>query len=281
MKFLLLSILLIIALDALSQSGWSRRKNTYFAKLAASYFQSSDYYNLNGEEMTTSVFRQNSWVFYGEYGITDRLTTILHAPVLKSNGFETTNTVYGIGDLKVEFKYQLFKNAPVSISVAPEFPTGSRNNFATNKTNPSENINLPTGDGEFNVWTTLAGSASFHPIPAYATISVAHNYRTRYDDIKFRDQIMFSFEGGYKLADLIWINATIRAQESLGKPSGVTDFLRGDGVAFTAVSLGASFEFFKGWSISTQVWGYNDLIFIRKNIYSSPTFSLGVFYEIK
>jgi len=270
-----------LSISAVAQSGWTRRKNTYFAKIAYNYFQSSDYYNPSGEKLVTSLFRQQSIAFYGEYGFTDRFTAIVHAPLFKGNGYETTNTVYGIGDLKLEFKYRLLKKIPLAISVAPEFPTGSRNNYAINKKNPQESINLPTGDGEFNLWTTLSGSASFHPVQAYVSLSAAFNYRTRYEDINFRNQLKYSAEAGYKIADLVWINATLTAQQSLGEQSGTTDFVRGDGTEFTALSLGAAYEFTSHWSLTAQAWSYSDLIFSRKNIYSAPTYSIGIFYEIK
>lgn len=281
MKFALSLLLLVNGFISFAQSGWTRSKHTSFVKVAYNYFQSDNYYNPTGDHLNTSVFRQQSITFYGEYGITDRFTTILHAPLLKANGYETTNTVYGIGDLKIEFKYRLLKNIPVSISIAPEIPTGSRNNYAVNKSNSQERINLPTGDGEFNVWSTLAGSASFHPVPAYISGAVAFNYRTTYEDIDFRNQLKYTLEAGYKIADVVWINGTIAAQQSLGNASGITDFVRGDGTEFTAFGVGVAYAFMGNWSITAQVWTYGDLIFERKNIYAAPTFSVGVFYEIK
>jgi hypothetical protein len=267
--------------SVLGQSGWTRSKQSYFAKVAYNYFQSDDYYNPDGEHLTTSLFKQQSVTFYGEFGLTDRLTTIIHAPLLKANAFETTETVFGMGDVKIEIKYRLFKEIPIALSIAPEFPTGSWNNYATNKRNPQERINLPTGDGEFNVWTTLAGSISFHPVPAYISGSAAFNYRTKYQDINFRNQTKYAFETGYKIANLVWVNASLMVQQSLGMQDGVTDFVRGDGTAFTAISFGVAYEFIPHWSFNGQIWTYDDFIVSRKNIYSAPTYSFGIFYEIK
>jgi hypothetical protein len=284
MRYLTIILLLsIFCQESKAQSGWTRAKKTYFAKVAYNFFQSSNYYNLEGEKMSTARFRQQAITFYGEYGITDNLTVIANFPIVKSNGFETTETVYGIGDLKLEFKYALLKkkNIPLTISIAPEFPTGSRDNYAQNKINSFERINLPTGDGEFNVWTTLAGSVSFYPVNAYLSGHLAYNYRTSYKDYDFRDQFKFGLEAGYKLADVVWINALLQAQQSLGQQAGMTDFVRGDGTAFTAFGLGAAYEIVDHWSISALYWNYADLVIDRKNIYSDPTWSIGVFYEIK
>lgn len=265
-----------------SQSGWTRKKNTYFLKASVNLFSSDTYYTPDGEKLTTTQFRQQAISFYGEYGITDRLNVIVNFPMLKANSYETTEPVVGIGDLKVEFKYALLiKKIPLTIGIAPEFPTGSANNFSKSKINSIDQINLPTGDGEFNVWTTLAASHSFYPVPAYISLSTAYNYRTQYKGFTFRDQVKFNLEVGYKLLDKIWLNGTISAQSSVSKSNGTTDFIRGEGTEFTAFGLGAAYEFVKHWSVSLETWAYSDIVFNQKNIYSAPTYSIGVFYEIK
>jgi hypothetical protein len=284
-KTAVLLFLSFIAVEAFTQSGWTRKKSTYFIKASFNIFSSENFYNPAGGKLITTSFNQQSLALYGEYGISDKLTTIVDFPLLKLNSFENTETVTGIGDLKIEFKYALLtKKVPLAISVAPEFPTGSQDNFAKNTQSNLgfvERINLPTGDGEFNVWTTLAASHSFHPLPIYVSLSTAYNFRTQYNGFSFRDQVKFNFEAGYKLLDKVWLNGTLSAQTSIGKERGATDFIRGEGTEFTAFGFGAAYEVVKHWSISLQTWGYTDLIFDRKNIYSAPTYSIGVFYEIK
>ena len=282
MKFICSIAFVLVGCTAFSQSGWTRPKNTYFVKTSINLFNSSTYYNLDGEKLTTTEFRQQALTLYGEYGITDRLTGIINFPMIKLNSYVNTEVAAGIGDLKLEVKYALLrKNIPLTISVAPELPTGSKNNYAQNTTS-TDQINLPTGDGEFNVWTTLAASHSFYPVPAYISISTAYNFRTQYNGFSFRDQSKSNLEVGYKLLDAVWFNATLSAQTSIGaKPSSITEFIRGEGTEFTALGIGASYEFVKGWSVALQGWGYSDLLFSRKNIYSAPTYSIGVFYELK
>lgn len=281
MRSLLLVFLCIGVQMAHAQSGWTRPKGTYFAKVACNYFSSSKYYNLSGNEMSTTVFKQQGVTFYGEYGLLDRLTAVASIPLLKANGFASTETVYGIGDLHVGLKYALLKNKgiPLTISIAPEIPTGSSDNYARNKNNIDQ-INLSTGDGEFNVWTTLAGSASLGP-QSYMSLYAGYNYRTAYQGYQFRDQLKLGGEVGYKVANVVWVTAMLQTLQSLGEQNGMTDFVRGDGTAFTAFGFGAAYEFIKHWSINTQVSGYSDLLNDRRNIYSAPTYSLGVFYEVK
>lgn len=194
--FLLLAFILAIPTNA--QSGWTKAKNDYFFKLDYSAYKSSDFRNNDGKSLKTSDFSQKAVSIYGEYGITDRLTTITSIPFFKQNDYETTNNVSGFGDVRLELKYQLLqKSFPLSISVAPELPTGRANNFATNNQNPLDQINLPSGDGEFNVWTTLAVSHSFAPSKLYASAFSAFNYRTTYQDRDFQNQFQSGVEVGY------------------------------------------------------------------------------------
>ncbi len=283
MKYIKLTLLFCILSNCVySQSGWTRKKNTYFLKTSFNLFSSSDYYTPDGAKLKTTQFNQQSLNLYGEYGISDKFTAIINLPMLKLNSYDNTERASGIGDLKIELKYALLqKRIPVTIALAPEFPTGSKDNYAQNKLSAIDQINLPTGDGEFNVWSTLAASHSFHPLPIYMSLSTTYNFRTQYKGFSFRDQVKFNFEAGYKLLDKIWFNGTLSAQTSVGKSNGTTDFTRGEGTEFTAFGFGAAYEVANHWSVSLQTWGYADLIFDRKNIYSAPTYSIGVFYEIK
>jgi len=283
LKRLLISmVVLILVQESLAQSGWTRKSKTYFVKMSYSFFGSKNYYNIDGELLETAEFRQQSVNLYGEYGITDRLTAIVQMPLVRWNGFESTETVSGIGDLRTELKYAILRDRfPLAISVAPEFPTGPNDLFARNETNTFEQINLPTGDGEFNIWTTLAGSVSHPKIPLYTSASVAFNYRTEYQDVDFQNQLKLALELGYQPLDGLWVSGTINAQTSLGDENPVVDFVRGDGTAYTAWGFSASYEVVHNISLSVDYWNFWDFIFDRQNIYSAPTLSLGCFYEIK
>ena len=162
MKRISLVFLAFFPFLLMAQGGWTRAPKSWFLKFDAAHLNSDRYINPIGGELKTSAFRQTNFSFYGEYGFRERLTFIAQGPLLRLNSFETTEIAAGIGDLRLEAKYRLTNNRlPVSISIAPEFPTGRANAFAANKANPADVINLPTGDGEFNVWTTLAASKTF------------------------------------------------------------------------------------------------------------------------
>jgi hypothetical protein len=282
LKAVVLGFMCLISLDIAAQSGWTKEKTEGFYQLSFQSLKSKDYYSLEGELLKTNQFSQQSLVFYGEYGVTDKFTIIANWPLQTWNAFETTETVSGIGDLRLEFKHALLKKYfPLSISVAPELPIGRANHFAKSKVNDFEQINLPSGDGEFNVWTTLATSFALPSIPFYGNLFSSYNFRTQYEGVSFSDQFAIGAEIGYHIADIVWVNARLNALKSVNEVEVATDFVRGDGTEYTGYSFGASMPVYKNIHLSLNYRNYNDWIFERKNIYSSGVFGLGVYYEHK
>jgi len=264
------------------QSGWTKAKKEGFYQLAFQSFKSKDYYSLSGDLLETNQFSQQSLVFYGEYGVTGKFTIIANWPLQTWNGFESTETVSGLGDLKIELKHAILKKyLPLSISITPEIPIGRANHYAQSKVNDFEQINLPSGDGEFNVWGTLASSFALPNAPFYGSIFGTYNYRTQYKDIQFSDQIGFGAEIGYQIAGKVWVNSKLNALKSVDEVTTVSDFVRGDGTAYTSYSLGASTPVYKGINLSLSYRNFTDWIFARENIYSSGVISVGLFYQVK
>jgi len=265
-----------------AQSGWTKEKGEGFFQTSFQTFSSDQYFTLDGEVLTTNTFHQQSIVFYGEYGVTDKFTIITNLPLQTFNGFSSTETVSGLGDLRVEFKHSILKKyLPLAISVAPELPTGKANNFAKSKINDFDQINLPSGDGEFNVWTTLASSFALGEIPFYGSIFGSYNYRTQYQGLSFTDQIAVGAEIGYQIAGKVWVNVRLNALTSVDEVTVITDFVRGDGTEYTSYSFGAGIPIVKDFNLSLNYRNFNDWIFSRKNIYSAGVLSIGIFYNLK
>jgi hypothetical protein len=282
LKFLQIAALFFVVQEVDGQSGWTKSKGEGFFQTSFSTFNSKDYFTLEGEKLLTNRFHQQSIVFYGEYGVTDKFTVIANLPLQNFNGFETTETVSGLGDLRLEFKHSLLKKfLPLAISVAPEIPTGRANNFANSIVNDFERINLPSGDGEFNVWTTLATSFALGDFPFYGSLFGSYNYRTQYDGISFSDQMAVGVEFGYKFFDKVWVNARLNGLTSVDEITEVTDFVRGDGTEYTSYSIGASVPVYKEFHLNLNYRNFNDLLFQRKNIYSGGVFTLGIYYNLK
>jgi len=266
---------------ASAQSGWTKAADEAFFKLSYLNFQSEDYYNLSGEQMTTSQFSQQAIGLYGEYGITDRLTVLVDWPMLKRQGFETTESVYGTGDLKLGVKYALVKKIPVSLSIVPELPIAKANKYAQNENPALGNINLPTGDGEFNVFTTLAISSSLYPLPAYINLYGTFNYRTKYQDISLSNQLMESVEVGYNPFATLWLKGGVKLQQTLGDGTSAVSFIRGEGTEFSSLFAGAFYKFTEVWGIDLTYFGYIDGPVKSANVYQGPVLSVGLVYDVK
>lgn len=281
-KFLMTSLFSIGCLVAMAQSGWVKDKGVFFIKADVSRYASTDYRNLAGNKVNTSKFNQQAFSIYGEYGLAKRFTGIINLPVLKHQGYATTNNVIGVGDVRLELKYAIQKGKyPISVSVAPEIPTGTQGLKGVAKDNSGAFINLPTGDGEFNVWTTAAISHSFYPKPFYATIYNAFNYRTSYKDQDFQNQYAAGAEFGYKLEDKVWLTAKYSATTGVGTAPVFADFIRGNGVSFSTLVLSSTYELDKHWGLTGQYSKIHSGIVKAKNVYAANMFSIGLTYDKK
>ena len=263
-----------------AQSGWSKNKGDFFGLAGFQFYATDKYFTLAGDEIETSEFSQQSYQLYAEYGVLERFTTIVNFPVYVNNGYETTERVGGIGDFTLGLKYQLLKKyVNVAYTFAPQIPTAQPDRYARNKENAFDRINLPTGDGEWNFWNTLAISQSLSKKPLYGTLYGSYNIRTKYEEHTFNDQYIVGAEVGYQFFGKSWINAKLLFQNTVGETDGFTDFVRGDGSEFTALSLGITYEFIPQWNVMFKYFAYTDWIVSRKNIYAPNVFSVGVFFD--
>ena len=265
-----------------SQSGFTREKKNFFAKADYQFYNSVDYNNNNGTKIKTSEFSQKTFSLYGEYGISERFAINANIPVFRLNGYETTNTVSGFGDVSVELKYALKKvKFPIALSIAPSLPTGKQQLFANSKINSFDKIDLPTGDGEFNVWTTAAISHSFYPKPMYASAFTSFNYRTKYKERNFQNQFQTGVEFGHKFVDKLWLSGKVFVLTGVGPQPIFADFIRGDGSSFTGLTVSTLYELGQHLGLSAQYFRCNSLIVDARNNYAAGTFSFGVTYVKK
>lgn len=271
----------VFTFPANAQSGWTKGRGELFTKVSYLHFGADNYYNLSGRSMKTARFSQQALGLYGEYGVTDRLTILMDWPFVKTQGFQTTENVWGTGDLKIGAKYALSKKIPISISVIPDLPLAQGNKFAQNKMNAFEQINLPTGDGEFNLYTVLAISTSLHPIPVYFNFYGGYNFRTKYESSDLSDQLIEGLEVGYNPVQKIWVKSGVRLQQTLSNENAVVSFVRGEGTEFTSIYGGIFYQLNENWGIDLNYFGYLNQPQKPRNIYTGSVFSIGIVFELK
>lgn len=262
-----------------AQSGWVKKKGESFTQISLATASSDTYYNLDEVATTTTKFRQSNLYLYSEYGLFDHLTLIANVPLLRANDFETTETVWGIGDLRLDAKYGFLQHIlPIAISAGIEIPTAKANRFAANQ-DGFGNINLPTGDGEWNFWTTLAISGSLHPLPAYVNLSGSYNNRTSFEGQKFKDQWTVNAQLGYQFFHKLWLQLAMGVQQTIGEPEGLVSFVRGDGTSFTQYGFSLNYELTKNWGVGVQYYNNADFLVQRANVYEAPTLGISMFFQ--
>lgn len=281
MAFIAAAMLLQVNVtDAICGGAWTREQGKFYLKTSIFTLRSNLYATLNGEEIESADFQLFGALLYGEYGLTNALTATVNFPVLKSLGFNTTETKTGIGDLAIDFKYQLVSgDFPVSIGLGIELPTGDEKGFGfVNGSDQKSYLVLPTGDGETNLWVRAFASHSFYPVAAYLSIDAGYNFRTQNFDSKFTNQVEFGAEGGYKIAGTVWIKAALRSLAPARTPNATAgaSFLYGEGVQSLSAIFGAAIEVAPHFNLSAEV---SQPFGSLKNLYRGTTFAVGLAFE--
>ncbi len=207
-------------------------------------------------------------------GIVPGLNAILNAPLVRVNRYANTGRAAGIGDLQLGLKYglDLFAGLKLAATVAVDFPTG--NSDAVVQTDTGANLLLPTGDGEFNVWTILALSRSIEPIHGWFNTYFGVNARTS----GLSHQLQFGVEVGTFLFDAIYAQARFRGQfvpsDDLNVAGG---FIYAEGTEYLSIGLGLAYPIPRTPIAVTLDW--EQAIAQQQNLYAGPVISVGVSYE--
>lgn len=272
--FLLLATLSIISTSALGGGGWTKQKGTAYYKVSHWWVNAAKQYTFDGN--TAASVREgifNTSIF-AEYGVTDRFTAIVNLPYSKSAN--DAESITGIGDTDVAFKYRLSKpdsKFVIAGTLLLGLPFGEDAGGSTGS--------LQTGDGEFNQMVRIDVSKSFQlgSVNAYANVYSGYNNRTD----NFSDEFRLGLEiGGGFFNNKIWAIARIDMVESLE-----------NGAESTALSDGATIfanntEYF---AYTYEIAGYitdkigvsasTASVFSASNIFAAPSYSLGVFLDMK
>ena len=280
MRKLIVLLFLVQSYVSFAQTAWVREKNELFASVGTQYSSATKYFSPEGSLVITTPFYSGGLFLYSEYGFTKAITGIVNMPVFKYQGYQTTNTVLGIGDVSLGVKVGLLQDIlPISISSEVELPSGTAELLAVNQINKFETINLPTGDGELNIHNKVAVSYSLFPKPVYFSAFVDFNYRTAYKDIDFRNQIASGFEFGFQSESNIYFIGKLNLLSTLGDSIVNADFSRGEGTSYTYMQIESVIPIGSEWSVSGRIGFYSDLLVDRKNIYASPVFGIGLAYK--
>lgn len=202
MKHLTKLFFLCISITAFSQSPWTQKEGKFYTQL--SFTTISNYNALFGDpdRSTYGDYTDNTFQFYGEYGLTDKTTLILNLPLknISIDGFQDPRiqcincaqdfSKTSLGNIEIGLKRNFSdKNWLLSGQVSLEANTGSYDN----------NSGIRTG---YDAWTLtplfLAGK-SFGK--TYLQTFIGANIRTN----DYSSNFKIGGELGHKITKSIWV----------------------------------------------------------------------------
>ncbi|MCA6381272.1 MAG: hypothetical protein IM574_11710 [Cytophagales bacterium] len=279
-KSIIVSLIFLIAANALAGGGWPQPKGKGYFKLSQSYLLSSKIFDGNGD-VTDLVpsYGYFATSLYAEYGFTDRLTGILYMPFfaratkneLQYNQpgvpSEPGAALNSFGDTDIAIKYGLLTNKPIVVSATILFGLPLGDNGATNANA------LQTGDGEFNQMLRVDASHSFYPKKFYVSAYGAFNNRTK----GFSDEVRFGAEIGWTLKKFIPI-LKISTVHSLfnGDVGVVQNGVFSNNIEFISPALELNYQLTDKVGISASM----ATALAARNILASPNFGIGVYLKL-
>jgi len=280
-------VLTVFVIGTVSAGGpWPQPKGKGYFKLSEWWTVFSEHYTdtgLKDPNLTTGVFNT---AIYAEYGLTNRLTTVINAPFLSRNYMNnlrsgTSNeliiegeSINTIGDIELGLKFGLTNpgaKIPISMTLTLGVPTGTTGGGSLGA--------LQTGDGEFNQMLQIDAGIGFNlgGLSAYASTYVGFNNRTN----GYSEEIRYGVEVGFGLINQrLWLNGRLTAVESFKNgdtaETVTSTSLFANNTEFTSIGVEANLYITKNIGISAGVAGA-----IRGEIIAAaPSYSVGIFYDM-
>ena len=292
MKRILLFVVFISALFPMvqAQSGWTQNQNSGYFKLNQSAIRAGQFFNPDGDLIditTTSVY---STVFYGEYGLNDRLTALLNAQLFvrstinelesRADGAVIPGDEFnGLGEIQLGLKYGLITEGPIVLAASTQLKLPSGESVG------GDTELLQSGDGAWGAIGMLHASHSFYPKPFYANLSVGYQWRGTADleyssglvSVDYDDAFIWGGELGWTpnkswALALKWTQVQpFEADESEGVTGSSSIF--GNRLTYFAVIPEVNY-IVQNWGFSASVGG----VLFAKNILAAPSTNFGVFF---
>lgn len=278
---LFIAAILLLTHTAAHADGWPRPKGHGYYQLSFQTIRAREFYandgniiDINGAGTLLSSYTA---AFYGEHGLSDRLTAVAYFP------FWVRNTVNeGVGEITGEVLQPGLENTAIG-----DVDLGLRYNFFNRKQwvlSGSLTLGLPTGDSE-NEDLLYTGDGEFNQLAKfewgygarrwYATGHLGFNNRTE----DFSDELRFLAEAGYwLLPERLLAQARLATTQTLnnGNPTGSGNGLFANNVEFISPQFGLAYEFSRRWGVSLNVAGALE----GRNALAAPAFTVGVYGKL-
>lgn len=263
---------------------WPQPKGKGYFKLSEWWTVFSEHYTdtgLKDPNLTTGVFNTS---IYAEYGLTNRLTTVINVPFLSRNYMNnlrsaTTDEILingeainTFGDIDLGLKFGLTKGKiPIALTLTLGVPTGETGGGSLNA--------LQTGDGEFNQMLQIDAGGGFNlgELSAYLSGFVGVNNRTN----GYSEELRFGLEAGLGLFEQkLWLSGRLNIVESFKNGDTAETItstsLFANNSEFTSIGLEANLYVTKNIGVSAGVAGA-----VRGEIIAAaPSYTVGIFYDM-
>lgn len=278
-------IVITLLLTSSSFAQWSKGKGNAYYKLSAWYLSYDQHFTPNGKDpnITRTQFNTN---IYAEYGITNKLDIIAYVPffsrAIQNNRISATNNstlikgeaVNSFGDVDLGVNYALYKKGKwaAAVKLLLGLPTG--------ESDGGSDGSFQSGDGEFNQYlsTSLGYSTSLGNLPFYAKSHIGYNNRSE----GFSDEFRGGLEAGINLfTNKFWLITRLNILKSFnnGTLSGINSngSVFANNIEYTSLGFEGAYYITKKLGVSASF----DTAFSGKLIAASPSFSGGIFLDVK
>ncbi len=272
-----LILLLTLLVSTLSYGQWAMKKGHAYIKAGTFATRGHIKFNDNGGEETIKFQGYLRRSIYARVGINDKWTVVAAIPNVRVNlqisEFDNRGNKIGdvskveshVGDINLSIERNILKGpVQVALQLTLGLPTG--NTEGTHR----------TGDGEFNQRLKFFAGTGYKifNIPTYSKAGLWYNNRTH----GFADQYGLNLETGVQLFErkLLVLGRfnTLKFIESTGvdRPLDAQFSEFGNNFEITSTSWEASYNFYKGWSVS---YGHVTPL-SGKNLLSASSDSIGL-----
>lgn len=217
--FLILFTTLLLVRQEANAGAWTQQRGEGYYKLGLRVVRATRFYEPGGNRISIPTTGDYTTSFYGEYGLTDRLTLVVDVPfkritlnrqVERTSGFVLFDgdAKTGVADSEFGVRFGLIRKGQSVLSAELLFgiPIGD----------DTQQSGLLTGDGEFNQLFKLQFGQSLYPKPVYFSGEVGFNNRTN----GYSDEFRYAAEMGYTFHNKVLAIFRIRGVESLKNGDG-------------------------------------------------------------
>jgi len=279
--FILLSLISIYTVSA----QWTKEKGNGYYKLSAWYLEADQHYTDTGKIDPNATRGQFNINLYGEYGISNKINVIAYIPffsrtfqnnLVSGTTKEVTDpgeAINSVGDIDLGIRYGILQKPQfvLSADLLLGLPTG-------NDAGGSDG-SYQTGDGEFNQLLRASLGVPFNlgNTPSYLKAFLGYNNRTQ----NFSDELRVGGELGVNLYKKLWLSGKINLVESLQNGSLSAQNSNGsifaNNVEYLTVGAEANFYITQKLGVSLN---YTSAV-SGKIVYAAPSYSAGIFLDIK